>query len=267
MSFHSILKINDASSDSLMSTFAIVMAINYPLYFFIWLFNGYEGHLGVGLRIIATTLCIAIIFRKQWPLKIKKWFPIYWLGTVTFCLPFFFVHMTLKNNGNILWIMNTLSAFFFTLIIFDFFIAVIILSLGCLLAWGSFIVLGHHFTFIPGSVTKESITATFFAATVIGGIFTRIRGISETEKYKQLIFNEAAQKSKLKHQEEFSTLAKKVAHDINSPLCTLKLMVNLCDELPEEKRDVLHRATERILDIANNLISNRKLPKIVDISQ
>ena len=79
--------------------------------------------------------------------------------------------------------------------------------------------------------------------------------LEETEKYKELIFKEAIQRTNLINQEKFSV----IAHDINSPLCTLKIMIDLCDELPEEKRNILRRATESIVDIVNNLISNNQI--------
>jgi len=238
--------------------FALLMAINYPFYLLIWLYDRPGEYLGIGLRVVATTLCLALLFRKYWPSKIKKWLPIYWYGTVTYCLPFFFVYMTLKNHGDTLWILNTMSALFFTLIIIDFFSALVVLVLGCLLAWGFFVGLGNQFTLISGTVTAFGVSVTLFAAMVIGSIFTRIRGITEDEKYKELIASEAvaAQRSKLIEQEKFSTLARKVAHDISSPLSALKMMIPLCEELPEDKRISLNRATESIWDIANNLLNN-----------
>jgi len=51
------------------------------------------------------------------------------------------------------------------------------------------------------------------------------------------------------------TLAHKVAHDISSPLSALNMMMQFCDELPESKRSMIKRATESILDIANNLLN------------
>jgi len=256
MNFCSILIRKMPHSNRLISMFAIIMAINYPAYLFIWLYNSPEEYLGVGLRAVATMLCLFLLFRRHWPSKINKWLPVYWYATVTYCLPFFFVYMTLKNHGDIVWIMNTLSALFFTLIMFDFFSALVILAIGGLLAWSSFLVLDNQFTFIPGTVTPFGVSATFFAAIVIGSIFTRIRGITEDEKYKEIIASEAMQRSKLMEEEKFSTIARKVAHDINSPLTALKVMIGLCDELPEDKRNLLHRASESILDIANNLIAN-----------
>jgi PAS domain S-box-containing protein len=55
--------------------------------------------------------------------------------------------------------------------------------------------------------------------------------------------------------EKLIALAHKVAHDISSPLSALSMMVPMCKELPENKRTLLKRATDSILDIANNLLS------------
>lgn len=60
---------------------------------------------------------------------------------------------------------------------------------------------------------------------------------------------------KIEYQEKLISLAHKVAHDISSPLSALGMMMHACDELPEKKRTVIKRATESILDIANNLLS------------
>ncbi len=51
-------------------------------------------------------------------------------------------------------------------------------------------------------------------------------------------------------------IAAQVAHDINSPLAALKMMIDVCDELPENKRSLLRRIAENILDIANNLLNS-----------
>lgn len=60
----------------------------------------------------------------------------------------------------------------------------------------------------------------------------------------------------IEEKENFAKLARKVAHDINSPLAALNMMLDVCNELPEDKRAFLRRATESILDIANNLLTN-----------
>jgi len=78
-----------------------------------------------------------------------------------------------------------------------------------------------------------------------------------TEEAQRLkLENERQQIALLKEQEKLITLAHKVAHDIASPLSALDMVVQLCDELPENKRSLLKRASASILDIANNLINS-----------
>ncbi|MCD6026056.1 MAG: putative Histidine kinase [Solimicrobium sp.] len=69
------------------------------------------------------------------------------------------------------------------------------------------------------------------------------------------------QRAILQEKEKLITLAHKVAHDISSPLSALSMMVQLCNELPENKRTVIKRAMESILDIANNLLSTYRNEK------
>jgi len=93
------------------------------------------------------------------------------------------------------------------------------------------------------------------AGEVIGiiGISVDITAQKEAER---LLLESETQKVTLQEQEKFAQLARKVAHDINSPLASLKMMLPSCAVLPEAQRTLLTRATESILDIANNLLSN-----------
>jgi len=68
-------------------------------------------------------------------------------------------------------------------------------------------------------------------------------------KMQQLIIDE---------KENFAKLARKVAHDINSPIAALNMMLDVCKELPEDKRALFRKATESILDIANNLLTDNE---------
>lgn len=84
---------------------------------------------------------------------------------------------------------------------------------------------------------------------------------TESEEAQRLKLENERQQIALEEKEKFAQLARKVAHDINSPLSALKMMIPLCDELPEDKRLSLNRATESIWDIANNLLSNFRQQK------
>ena len=95
---------------------------------------------------------------------------------------------------------------------------------------------------------------------VVGVIGTSL-DITSQKEAEQLRFESQAQKIALEEKEKFTQLARKVAHDINSPLAALKMMIPLCTEIPENKRSLLNRAAEGILDIANNLLNTHHKEK------
>jgi two-component system CAI-1 autoinducer sensor kinase/phosphatase CqsS len=69
--------------------FGIVLFINYPLYYIIWLKTSQNNYENLPLRLIASALCIPLILNNFWPKKALHWLTIYWYLTACFCLPFF----------------------------------------------------------------------------------------------------------------------------------------------------------------------------------
>ena len=57
-------------------------------------------------------------------------------------------------------------------------------------------------------------------------------------------------------------IATQVAHDIRSPLVGLDLIIKEISNIPEEQRILIRNATNRIYDIANNLLTQYKSPTI-----
>lgn len=58
----------------------------------------------------------------------------------------------------------------------------------------------------------------------------------------------------LRQKEKLLSIAHKAAHDLSSPLTALNMMMHICDELPENKRILIKRTIESILEIANDLL-------------
>ena len=95
--------------------------------------------------------------------------------------------------------------------------------------------------------------------TIIGIVGTSIEITAQKEAQAKLLKLESErQLAALEEKEKFVMVARKVAHDINSPLASLNMMMGACTELPEEARSVMTRAVESVLDIANNLLSTYK---------
>jgi signal transduction histidine kinase len=66
----------------------------------------------------------------------------------------------------------------------------------------------------------------------------------------------------------FSKIAKKVSHDIRSPLSALSILVkHHLQELPEEKRIMIRQQIDRMQDIANDLSAKSRYPAIDDMTK
>lgn len=66
---------------------------------------------------------------------------------------------------------------------------------------------------------------------------------------------------------ELNQIASQVAHDIRSPLSALTMLAGSLNEVSEEKRVLLRSATQRINDIANNLLWKSQKKKNTVISE
>ena len=108
-------------------TFGAFFCINYIVPIFMWNYQ-YTDNVNTMslLRFIGGTLCVGLLLQSRWPYKLKKFFPLYWYSTITFCLPFVSVAMYILMNGTTEWLIN---------------IALTIMLLAWLVDWKSFIIL------------------------------------------------------------------------------------------------------------------------------
>ncbi len=73
---------------------------------------------------------------------------------------------------------------------------------------------------------------------------------------QQLEFQKIEAQKLLEKAEALGSLACQVSHDIRSPLTALNMLVGSMGNLPEEQRFILRGATQRINDIANQLLAS-----------
>lgn len=74
------------------------------------------------------------------------------------------------------------------------------------------------------------------------------------------------QKQKIVLSKAIEDTAQQVAHDIRSPLSALSMVASTLKDIPEEKRIIIRNATQRINDIANDLLSKGKTDSVKDIA-
>ncbi|MDR3274985.1 MAG: hypothetical protein LBS81_03250 [Endomicrobium sp.] len=68
-----------------------------------------------------------------------------------------------------------------------------------------------------------------------------------------------------KLQEEIKIITKRAAHDIRSPLTTLSMLTQYCQNLSEKERSILKNIASNIENIANDLLEKYKITDNIKI--
>ena len=59
------------------------------------------------LRIVGILLCFLLLFKDEWPKQLKNNFPLFWYGTLGYCLSFATIYTLLVSHFSPVWIIHT----------------------------------------------------------------------------------------------------------------------------------------------------------------
>ncbi|MDR3490980.1 MAG: HAMP domain-containing sensor histidine kinase [Gammaproteobacteria bacterium] len=93
-----------------------------------------------------------------------------------------------------------------------------------------------------------------------------LKKFTEVEEIKCKIIQLIEKIKKDSHDAAIGKMAVQVAHDIRSPLAALDVATAAISSIPEEQRLIVRNATQRINDIANNLLIQRRKGDIEKVS-
>lgn len=182
--------------------FGIFGILNYPIFYLIWVYYNSKTYESLWLRLTATILCLILLFKDYWPKKIKPWLPMYWYGTLLFCLPFFFFFMLFKNQGSNVWLMSSNTIVFWLLLLVDWASYVFILLAGCILAIVIYsLSLGK---FVLNLDAWWGIIIQFIASFIVVTFFTRRKFSFDNYKLQTI-----------------QTIGASIAHELRTPLRTI----------------------------------------------
>ena len=195
-------KVNDFGAQYV--AFGIFGVINYPVSHF-WLQEvTTQEYRSLTLRLIAAFLCIPLILKNHWPLKLRAYLPLYWYITLLYCLPFFGAFMLFKNHMSMSWLMNNVIGMFLFILLVDWLGFVVLLGLGMGLGWLCFwFTSSNELAYIDHTGVSLAIYLYVFSI-VIGAIFSRSK-----------------EKLYLGRVEAMTTIGSSIAHELRTPLASI----------------------------------------------
>lgn len=183
--------------------FGLFGFISYPLYYLLWFFSEPDIYENLTLRLVASALCIPLIFHRYVSDGFQRWLPIYWYLTLMYCLPFFFTFMVLKNDLSTIWLLNAMSGLVWGVLLLDSSSLIGIMLIG--------VPLGYFFYRVT---TVESLLLPYHYFDTVFLFFSVI------------IFSALFSAKKDKFQEEKLQIMKlmgaSVAHELRTPLSSLR---------------------------------------------
>lgn len=198
-------------------SFGIFGVINYPLCYFILYYVGSQTNEDLAIRLIATALCIPLIFTHIWSLKAKKYLNLYWFISILYCLPFLGTYMLLKNNISNEWLMNEILGLFLLIFLVDWMVFILLLTLG--ISLGCLFFIATEPSIIPSPLQTSSLSFalyTYIYAVGLGLIFARNKELINQEKQKTAQMVERVNSMEL--------LAGAMAHELRTPLGSISLI-------------------------------------------
>ena len=227
--------------------FGIFGAINYPLFYLIWIFFASQTYENIYLRSTATLLCIPLIFHQWWPKRLVAWKPFYWYITLLLCLPFFFTFMLLKNQEANVWLMSTTVVMLWLMLLVDALSFLILLVMGVALAVVIFYVFGNvlvHRSDFSGLIIQ------FFSSLAVVLLFAR----QKDRLYERRLRIKAEASSRAK-----TEFISNMSHDIRTPLSGMLGMLDIVLSKIEnpsviEYLNNFKEATQQLLEFLNQIL-------------
>lgn len=186
-----------------------------PAYYFVWTDIFPQPYESLMLRLIGAALCVPLVAANHWPARLQRFFPAYWLASMTYIFPFLFTYLLLRNDLSLIWSMSTIAAcFMLILAIYDWLLALLLTIVGAMLAWCAFVLGGG--TVLPADAYFQQLMVYAFAIAV-GSVFNHTALLIKEEKLAA-----------------YSTVGSNIAHELRTPLLGIRAAVaGISHHLPD----------------------------------
>lgn len=226
----------------LFGTFSL---INYTMPFYMWDYEHSADTVVLMIRALASTINFSLIFYESWSYSYEKFLPIFWYFAVTFTLPFFASYMMFVEGFSEYWVINIFLALTLTLIVVDFYCAMIIFPTGIILGYFVALLSGIDVDFhIKNNISYQTIYLLLFFGS-IALMFSRNRERIEQEKINTM-----------------QMFGRSIAHEMRTPLSTISILCKLMYRDLEAKRVSRQKLSKNIGRIKQEI---REMLMIIDM--
>lgn len=199
------------------------------LFYFVYIYGFHLPYDNFWLRLIATGLCISLMFIHRLPSPLQPYSPYYWHFTLIFSLPFIFTVNLLMNNFNELWLYSEIAmVFILMMFVPNWLIFTLDLCVGVATAVVFYLLSPHSLQLHPTfNIPVYSLVMAF--SVFAGYIFS----LSNWKSLKEL----ERQKAEEKHR-ALEALAGSIAHEMRNPLSQIRHNIDeILHELPQCKSE------------------------------
>jgi len=182
--------------------FSTFCYLHFVVPYFLWQSTwGVSNKLMLSLRFIAIILCLLVILKKFWP----KWllqnvFPLFWLFSILYTLPFVTTVMFLATKGASEWVVTILMSTLLLIFLVDWLTFLFIVFLGCVLG---FLFYAAYAGGVENMFIDEDSKQLFFYQTIFGlitgSLFSWQRQKQSDYNIQQTQLLAGALKDKIKH--------------------------------------------------------------------
>ena len=231
--------------------FGVFSLICYALPIYMWTVTTAGCKSVLTFRITAILLSFFLAVADAWREDLKKYLPLYWYVTLTFCLPFFCMYLVILDGLSLFWIVNIAITLILGMVLLDYVSFIAIFTFGYLMAFLCAFLLGHDVrnTSILNELIYPSCYLLFFVL-VISVVFFKNKEQTQAEKIKAM-----------------KSLAGSIAHEMRTPIATIIMQLNLLKKNskdPKNKGKSLDERVEMMLGEANyiNYVINITLARL-----
>ncbi|MGA2655676.1 MAG: HAMP domain-containing sensor histidine kinase [Gammaproteobacteria bacterium] len=178
--------------------FSILASISFPIFYYVNNNMAASVYENLPARLIASALCLPLIFFHFWPKKLRIVLPVYWYLTLIYVLPFFFTFFFLMNGASQIWLTNIIIMILLLILLVDWLSFIAMIIIGC----------GLGFIFYYFSVDQIELPNYFYNQILIINVFAFISVLLSRSKSKI-------------EAEKFSALQAfgyMIAHELRTPL-------------------------------------------------